>query len=177
MSRTPIREPALDSIRRRNPWSSGSDCAGLRQIGTPRRSIEVAPAAIDDRHRLRESIEIALAGFGKAVATGADSRMRIVSRDPTTSDPPGNHPVGRGRSPKGDHVRGSAPRRSGRQSSNTVNVFSRSYEQVLRLSQESGRVRVPVTDPCRCGGRASPTGSSAPPTRTRRRRVPRGSHR
>ena len=32
------------------------------------------------------------AGFGEAVATGAGSRMRIVSLDPTTSDPPGNPP-------------------------------------------------------------------------------------
>ena len=79
--------------------------------------------------------------------------------------------------PKGDHVRGSAPRRSGRQSSNTANILPRYYEQVLRLSPGLCRVRVPVTDPCCCGGRASPTGSSAPPTRTRRRRVPRGSHR
>ena len=46
----------------------------------------------------------------------------------------------------------------------------------VALSQGSCRVRVPVTDPCCCGGRASPTGSSAPPTRTRQRRVPRGSH-
>ena len=93
-----LEEPAPGSIRGRNPWSSGSDCASLRPIGTLRRSIEVAPTGIDDCHRLGESIEAALAGFGRAVAVGAGSRMRIVSLDPSTSDPPGNHPVRSGRS-------------------------------------------------------------------------------